>query len=56
MSIKESIKAELLKMISDEEVVLHDRIIVNTRMSLDNYDATCERNFLTRLKKFVESI
>ena len=56
MSIKDNIKEELLKMINAEQELLDGRIVVNNRMRLDNYDTTCENNFLSRLKKFVESI
>ena len=56
MSIKDNIKCELLEIIKDEEELVNKRIEVNIRTNSDNYDASCERRFIDKLKKFVESI
>ena len=54
-SIKDNIKQELLKRIYEEEDTLMQRQALSESAS-ESYQCTCERNFLAKLKEFVESL
>lgn len=55
-SIKDNIKEHLEGLIIDEEQRLKMRIELNQTTGADNYDNTCEKNFIDKLKEFVYSI
>ena len=55
-SIKDAIKEHLENLIIDEEQKLKMRIDLNQTTGADNYDNTCEKNFIDKLKEFVYSI
>lgn len=54
-SIKENIKAELLKLVYEEEKNVMNRIAM-TQTAQEAYECICERNFLNKLKSFGESL
>lgn len=56
MTIKDNIKVELFKLINDEENNLERRVQINAISKNDNYDNFCEKQFIDRLKDFIESI
>lgn len=54
-SIKENIKQALLSYIYAEEDNLMQRQALS-ESSQESFQCTCERNFLSKLKEFVESL
>lgn len=54
--VKDYIQEELLKMIAEEEHNCEIRRIVPNTSLEENYQISCEENFLTKLRKFAESI
>lgn len=55
-SIKDNIKEELLKIVSEEEIRLQQRMQLNIALNQDNFDTHSEEKFIEKLRKAIESI
>ena len=56
MSIKEEIKKEITKMLDIEEENVNTRARFNSLDGTNNFDCECEANFISKLRKFIDSI
>ncbi len=54
--IKDYIQEEILKMIAEEEHNCNIRRMVPNTSLEENYQISCEENFLKKMRKFAESI